>query len=157
MKFLKQSKFHLIGMALTLGFAPLALAQTPTDSTSPTTAIDGLWMVESGNGKVEVKDCGDGTPCGTLVWINKANGKSDVDINNSDPALKDRPLIGSAVFWGFKQKGDKWKSGQIYDAESGKTYKSKIKLNEEGELEVKGCVGPICKTQTWVRTTLGET
>lgn len=152
---LLQSKLNLLIMAsLTLSFAPFVSAQGAEDSATQSLKINGLWLVESGNGKVEIKDCGDGTPCGTLVWVNKANGKSDVDINNLDPDLKGRPLVGSAVFWGFKKKGDGWKSGKIYDAESGKTYKSKIKLGDDGKLNVKGCVGPICKSQTWVRTTL---
>ncbi|MEP6341979.1 MAG: DUF2147 domain-containing protein [Maricaulaceae bacterium] len=154
MKLLQYKLTILIMSSLTLSFAPLASTQTSEDPTTQSLKINGLWLVESGNGKVEIKDCGDGTPCGTLVWINKANGKSDVDINNVDPDFQGRPLLGSAVFWGFKKKGEGWKSGKIYDAESGKTYKSKIKLNDEGELKVKGCVGPICKSQIWVRTTL---
>ena len=150
-----QSKInHLIVASLIVWMAPLAMGQTSETSTVSAQNMDGIWLVESGNGKVEIKDCGDGTPCGTLVWINKANGKGDLDINNADAALRQRPLLGSAVFWGFKKKGNGWKSGKIYDAESGKTYKSKIKLNEDGSLLVKGCVGPICKSQIWIRTTL---
>ena len=156
MKILRHSKSYLFTAALTFGFAPLAMAQIAetTNGFTSSSNIHGLWLVESGNGKVEINDCGDGTPCATLVWINKANGTGDLDINNADPALRQRPLLGTAVFWGFKKKGEGWKSGQIYDAESGKTYKSKIKLSEDGTLKVKGCVGPICKSQIWVRTTL---
>ena len=83
-----------LSVALILSFAPLALAQVP-DDTKDASNIHGLWLVESGNGKVEINDCGDGTPCATLVWINKANGKGDLDINNAcllytSPSPRDR-------------------------------------------------------------------
>lgn len=113
--------------------------------------IYGIWITESANGKVEVKDCGDSTPCGTLIWVDESQAESAFDIRNSDPKLRTRPLIGSAVFWGFKSKGDKWKSGKIYDAESGKTYKSKMEMLDNGTLKVKGCIGPICQSQIWTR------
>lgn len=140
---------------LTLSASCLLLAFTATSQAEKAPFdIEGHWLVESGNGKVEVKDCGDGTPCGTLVWIDETQGDSYLDVNNSDPEMRDRPLIGSPVFWGFKKKGKKWTSGKIYDAEGGKTYKSKMSLTPDGELKVKGCVGPICKSQIWTRTQL---
>lgn len=144
-------KYFLLS-AMLLCFVSTALAneaEKPAGA-SVSLGINGVWRVESGNGQVEVKDCGDGTPCGTLIWINETHGSSTLDANNQDPSLRQRPLIGSPVFWGFKKKGDTWKSGYIYDAESGKTYKSKMKL-KNGDLIVKGCVGPICQSQSWVR------
>lgn len=111
--------------------------------------IIGTWLVEDGSGKVEISDCGDGTPCGALVWTDPAQGDNPIDANNPDPALRDRTLIGTPLFWGFERKKDKWSSGKIYDARSGKTYKSKLKLNEDGTLKVKGCIGPICQGEIW--------
>lgn len=131
-------------------FASL-LVFVPLQAHAASLNVDGIWAVESGNGKVEIKDCGDGTPCGTLVWIDMTKGDSVLDIKNADPELRDRPLIGSPVLWGFKPKGESWKSGQIYDAEGGKTYKSKMKLQKDGTLKVKGCVGPFCQSQIWTR------
>lgn len=110
--------------------------------------IAGTWWSEAKDAKVEVSDCGDGTPCGILVWTEDGN---PLDANNSDPDLRNIPLIGSKMFWGFKRKGDKWKSGKIYDARSGKTYKSKLSLNDDGILEVRGCVGFICQGEDWTR------
>ncbi len=117
----------------------------------PVMALDiaGTWFTSDGKAKVAVSDCGDGTPCGHLVWFDPSMGAETTDINNPDPDLQSRPLIGSPVFWGFKRKKDKWSSGHIYDAESGKTYKSKLRLTDEGRLVVKGCIGPICQKQVW--------
>jgi len=72
-----------------------------------------------------------------------------VDGNNPDPELADRPLVGVQMLHSFKEKSGRWKSGKIYNPENGKTYKSKLKLLENGDLEVKGCIGPICQGQIW--------
>ena len=135
----------IIFSALNLGLlvSQVALAQ-PLD-------IEGTWFTKNNEAKVLVSDCGDGTPCGKLVWFDPELGGETTDINNPNPALQSRPLLNSAVFWGFERRKEKWKSGKIYDAQSGKTYKSKLELKEDGSLKVKGCIGPICQGQTWVR------
>ncbi|GGX65712.1 hypothetical protein GCM10011309_14970 [Litorimonas cladophorae] len=58
------------------------------------------------------------------------------------------------MLWGFEEKSDKWSSGKIYDAESGKSYKSKLERQADGSLEVKGCIGPICQGQIWTEVKL---
>lgn len=116
--------------------------------------ISGTWAVEAGNAIVEITDCGNATPCGQIAWLEASDDAPLTDTQNPDPNLRDRPLIGSPLLWGYKAKDKKWKSGKIYDAESGKTYKSKLELLEDGTLKVKGCVGPICQSQVWTRTTL---
>lgn len=110
--------------------------------------VAGIWWTEDKGAKVEITDCGDGTPCGSLIWTEEEN---PLDGNNPDPALRDKPLIGAKMFWGFKAKKDKWTGGKIYDARSGKTYKSKLKLNEDGSLNLKGCIAFICQGETWTR------
>lgn len=123
---------------------------------SPAFAADGknvfgIWKVASGSALVEVKDCGDGTPCGNLVHISSADGATALDDMNPDPELAKKPLLGSRMLWGFKAKKNKWSGGRIYDAESGKDYKSKIELQDDGTLEIKGCIGPFCQSQTWTK------
>ena len=110
--------------------------------------VAGTW-VTAGGAHVEIGNCGDDTPCGELVWYKSDAGMTELDTLNPDPAMRENPLIGTMIVWGFEAKGDKWKSGKIYDAENGKLYKSKMSMNEDGTLKVKGCVGPICQSQTW--------
>jgi uncharacterized protein (DUF2147 family) len=50
---------------------------------------------------------------------------------------------------GFKRRTQDWRGGTIYDPEHGKTYDSRLKRRANGDLEVKGCIGPICQTQVW--------
>jgi len=113
--------------------------------------VIGLWLTADGAAHVDIADCGDGTPCGTVAWVDPAQGGGGYDDNNPDPELNGQSIVGSKMLWGFKAKNEKWGSGKIYDARDGKTYKSKLKLTEDGRLEVKGCVGPFCKTLEWSR------
>lgn len=111
--------------------------------------VYGTWKVESGSALVKIEDCGDGTPCGTLVFIDAPNAATILDDKNPDTALATKPLLGSRMLWGFEAKKSKWSGGRIYDAESGKDYTSKIQLKDDGTLEVKGCIGPFCQKQIW--------
>lgn len=115
-------------------------------------SVSGLWLTEAKTGHVEISDCGDGTPCGTLVWV-QTDQDVDIplDINNKDPELAKRPLIGIKILYGFTSKKSKWKGGKIYNAADGKTYGSSLKEIDANQLQVKGCVGPICQKQIWTR------
>lgn len=112
-------------------------------------AVYGKWLTESGSAHVEITDCGDGTPCGTVVHLTDPASAGKLDTNNQNPELAAKPIVGSRMLWGFEAKSSKWSGGRIYDAESGKDYKSKIRLLDDGTLEVKGCVSVACKKQIW--------
>lgn len=115
--------------------------------------VYGTWVVASGNAHVEITDCGDGTPCGTLAHLVDPSSAGALDDNNPDAELAKKPLVGSRMLWDFDEKKSKWSGGKIYDAQSGKTYKSKMQLQDDGTLEIKGCIGPFCQSQTWTRVT----
>lgn len=68
---------------------------------------------------------------------------------------KDQPIIGMTLLTGLRKTGDnEWTGGEILDPESGKLYKCKMSMAEEGKkLNVRGFIGIslIGRTQTWVR------
>ena len=73
-----------------------------------------------------------------------------LDVNNSDPALRSRSIVGLPLLRGFKPAGPgSWDKGTIYDPEGGETYRSKMRLLSVDRLEVAGCVLFICRRQTW--------
>ena len=114
----------------------------------------GLWLTEDGEAKIKVGACG-GAMCGTIAWLkepnDKATNKPKTDKNNGNASLRERPIIGSPVLLSMKADGaDKW-SGQLYNAEDGKTYSGNIAL-AGNTMKVQGCVAIICKTKTWTRT-----
>jgi len=115
--------------------------------------VYGTWLVNGGAAHVKIIDCGDGTPCGTISHLTRPGAEGALDDNNPDPELAKKPLLGSRMLWGFEAKKSKWSGGRIYDAQSGKDYKSKMQLQDDGTLEIKGCIGPFCQSQTWTPVT----
>lgn len=122
--------------------APMASVADPHD-------IYGLWLSEARDGHIEITDCGDGTPCGTLVWVDMDKAPTDRDERNRDASLRARPLIGVPVVWGYEHGEHGWKDGRIYNPEDGKTFRSSVRRLGDGTLSVKGCLGPLCRTNIW--------
>lgn len=118
---------------------------------------DGIWLTQAGDAKVRVARCGGGL-CGTVAWlrepIDSATGKPQVDDKNENPSLRSRPMIGLPMFIGMRGEGpNKW-SGRIYNADDGKTYASTVTLQDDDRLEVQGCVGVLCGSEIWSRSSL---
>ena len=116
----------------------------------------GVWLTQTGTSRVRVADCG-GALCGTIVWLKEPNdpetGKPKTDKNNSDASKRSRPLIGVQIVLGMKPAGDgKW-SGQVYNAEDGKTYSGNLTFSGGNSLQLQGCAlgGLVCKGQNWTK------
>ena len=127
-------------------------------STSPAVAVDlvGNWLTENGRSRVRIADCG-GALCGTIVWLKEPTdpdtGKPKTDKNNADAGKRGRPLVGVPIVLSMKPSGaDKW-TGQVYNAEDGKTYSGTLTAQGPNALKLEGCAlgGLICKGQTWTR------
>lgn len=129
--------------------ASLALLALPTSASADTFDVYGLWLTQAKDAHIEVTDCGDGTPCGALVWVDPISTESQHDIRNADNEQRGRPLIGVPIVWGYARGLKGWRSGHIYNPEYGKTYASSMRLQKDGTLKVKGCLGPICITNIW--------
>ncbi|USG59472.1 DUF2147 domain-containing protein [Sneathiella marina] len=114
--------------------------------------VTGTWSTVEGKSHVKIEPCGDKF-CGKIVWLkepNNAEGKPKKDINNTDEALRGRPILGMELLNGFSPESKtEWDDGTIYNPEDGKTYSSTLTIAKSGELEVEGCVLFICKTQVW--------
>jgi uncharacterized protein (DUF2147 family) len=130
-----------------LALATLALA-SPLLAAQP---VDGRWLTEDRDAVITIGDCGK-TKCGkiTRFLVAPPQGVDQRDVNNSNPKLRNRKLLGMPVLTGFTEDGDEWR-GQIYDPKSGKSYRSVIRRVNGSTLEVKGCIGPFCQSQTWKR------
>ena len=119
--------------------------------------VGGVWLTQAGDAKVRVGRCGGGL-CGTVVWlrepIDSATGKPQVDDKNENPALRNRLIVGIPLFIGMRAAGpNKW-SGRIYNADDGKTYASTVTYQDGDKLDVQGCVGSLCGSETWSRSNL---
>ncbi len=126
-------------IAAVLLVAGPALAATP---------IAGRYVTEDGSGVIEIGRCGQ-TVCGKLVRILKSEpGAPKTDVNNSDAALRSRPILGIPILSGFTDAGSDWR-GRIYDPRNGKSYKSIVSRQANGSLKVQGCIAIFCQTQVW--------
>jgi uncharacterized protein (DUF2147 family) len=138
-------------LALTFwSLVAVAMTSIPVRAGDPT----GMWLSQDGDVKIKVSNCGSAI-CGNIAWLkepNDKNGKPKTDANNPDASKRGRPIMGSAVILPMKADGaDKW-SGQVYNAEDGKTYSGSFALAGATKADLKGCVAIICKTKTWTRT-----
>ena len=143
-----------IGLSLAAAVVSVLCLATPAAFCAD---VGGVWLTQAGDAKVRVGRCGAGL-CGTVVWlrepIDSATGKPQVDDKNENPALRNRRIIGTPLFIGMRAAGpNKW-SGRIYNADDGKTYASTVTYQDGDKLDVQGCVGSLCGSETWSRSNL---
>jgi uncharacterized protein (DUF2147 family) len=142
-------------MVRPLSLAALAVA---TMVLTPGAALaadpNGIWLSADGDVKMKVAPCG-GAICSTVSWLKSPNdeaGKPKFDKNNPDAAKRSRPIVGSQIIVGMKPDGANSWSGQIYNAEDGKTYSGSFTLTGANSAEIKGCLAIFCKTKAWARS-----
>jgi uncharacterized protein (DUF2147 family) len=134
-------------------FALLAAVAIPGSALAAD--ANGTWLTQGGLSRIKIADCS-GALCGGIVWLKEPNdeaGKPKTDKNNPDAAKKTKPLIGTLIVLGMKPSGaGKW-TGQVYNAEDGKTYSGNITMTGDNSLQLQGCAlgGLLCKSQTWTR------
>ncbi len=130
----------------------LLVAATPVGAQDLTPV--GVWLHPNGRIRVAIAPCGDRL-CGKLVWFrrpNDAEGLPLVDIKNSNPALRTRPLLGLTILRGLRRKGARsWGDGRIYNPDEGVDYRAQMTIAEDGNLHVRAYVlTPILgKTFVW--------
>ena len=125
--------------------------------------IVGLWNTEKKDAKIEIFKCG-AKYCGKIAWLKEpvypadskdgAPGTPILDLNNPDPEMRKRPLIGVSILIDFSFSGDNlWKDGKIYNADNGKLYSGKLTLISPDQLNVRGFIGiPLLGgSTTWTR------
>lgn len=113
----------------------------------------GIWRLQDGRVTVKVGSCGTNL-CGFVTALSEPldkQGKPKVDHENPNPALRSRPVVGLQILSGMKPDGENRWRGTIYNADDGRTYSSYMRLKENGLMQVKGCVGPFCKTMNFQR------
>jgi uncharacterized protein (DUF2147 family) len=118
----------------------------------------GNWLTEDGKATVRIANCG-GALCGTVVSLKEPTdpdtGRPKTDKNNADSSLRSRPMVGVQIVLGMKPSGtaNKW-TGQVYNAEDGKTYSGSLTLQDANTIRLEGCIlgGLVCKGSKWTRS-----
>ena len=100
--------------------------------------------------QVQIKPCGEGM-CGRIVRL---PDESVYDLQNPEPRLRARPVLGIQIFNSIRRSGvDGWK-GYLYVPESGYTYVSRLRSLNRGQIQVSTCgpLGFFCSSEIWTRT-----
>lgn len=127
-------------------------------SLGPAFAADprGTWLTEAGTARIFITNCGTEL-CGTISWmkdpIDPETHVQRLDKLNADAHKRRRPLMGVTIVLGMKpSSAEKW-SGEVYNAEDGKTYTGSLTMVSAYARKLEGCAlgGLICKSQTWTR------
>ena len=130
--------------------ASVLFVSVPAAAAAPD--VTGLWLTDDGKGVVEVAPCGRNM-CGKIVRVlDRRPGIPTTDVENPDPARRNRPIVGLQVLSGFKPGTNQWEGGQAYDPKKGSSYRSSMRLNRDGSLRITGCVLVICQSVRWTRT-----
>jgi len=121
--------------------ALLTIALTFAATTAMADPVEGVWKTQVDDGAyayVTMKPCG-GAICGTISRTFNDTGEYK------------SANIGKNLVWDMKPAGSgNYGDGKIWQPSTNKVYKSKMALSGN-TLKVSGCVGPICKKQTWSR------
>jgi uncharacterized protein (DUF2147 family) len=126
-----------------LGAAAL-LSATPAMAAAP---IAGKWMTAEKDSIIEIAPCGTNM-CGKISKFMIPVEGPPFDRHNPNPAMRNRPLLGLPILLALKDGGKQWE-GNIYDPKKGKTYKSKVYMNPNGTMTVKGCIAFFCQGFVW--------
>jgi uncharacterized protein (DUF2147 family) len=134
----------------------LFIASISTYAQSEGDKILGGWLSENKDGKIEVYKSGE-KYYGKLVWgktMYEADGKtSRKDEKNDDEKLRGRNLKDLVILTDFTYDDGQYKSGKIYDPQSGNTYSCNMKIKDD-KLAIRGYVGISLfgRSSSWTRT-----
>ena len=142
------ARTHALAAAFLL--AAIATGAAKAADANPDAAL-GRWLTRENAGVVEVSKCGGGL-CGVVVTSDRIRAEPSLkDARNKDPALRNRPIKGLALFQEMKGGPQLWR-GRVYNPADGGTYAGSIRVADENTLKLQGCiVWPLCKTETWTR------
>jgi uncharacterized protein (DUF2147 family) len=98
-------------------------------------AIIGLYFSPKKDAKIEIYQQGD-RYFGKFIWLEIG----DKDINNPDPKLRSRELLGMTFIQNFRYDDEEYTDGKIYDPQTGETYDCIMWLEGEN-LMLRGFIG----------------
>lgn len=91
---------------------------------------------------------------GKIVYLYPREGRPEnAKCTECKDDRKNKPLMGLQIVRNLEKDGDDWGGGTIVDPETGKVYTVKMWLEDDNSnsLKVRGYIGPLYRTQTWVR------
>ena len=119
----------------------LCLLTTGFHVISPAERLVGVWESEEKNLLIQITKEED-LYVGTMTWFQcrtETIMQTTVDVENPDPKLTSRKLLGLKLVEKLSYEGDNvWGGGKIYDPNSGNTYDARIQLIDSNKAVVRG-------------------
>jgi uncharacterized protein (DUF2147 family) len=139
--------------ALAIGLALSVLVALPGYTQQNAAAHAGLagrWITQSGNFEIDIAPCGTAF-CGKVVKVLANTSMSAMGSNTSGPDTQ--AAMGMTILMGLQETDAGKYSGEIYNRENGKTYRTNVSPVAPDQLSVHSYVGlPLFgKTQIWLR------
>jgi uncharacterized protein (DUF2147 family) len=134
--------YQNITKSLALGIALfLCLGTTGFNVITPAERLVGVWESEEKNLLVQITK-EKGHYVGTMTFFlcpTETIMRTKIDVENPDPALVGRKLLGLKLLEKLSYEGDNvWGGGKIYDPNSGRTYEARIQLITSNSVVVRG-------------------
>ena len=109
--------------------------------------IEGSWLTENGGGVIDIEPCGS-LHCGRIVGLAAASSGTPLpkDVNGN-------PRCGLEIIHGLAETGPGEWTGKITNPEDGQTYSSRLSVDDDGRLHLRGyvLVPLLGQTQIWTR------
>ncbi len=128
-----------------LAVLALLLAAGVGQTQSPPTDVTGLWIDHTGQGAVEIAQCG-ARICGRVVWLKNPEHRSK----------SGKRICGTQVLGDLQPRPNSaWEDGWIYNPEDEERFSAALKLQNANTLTVLGYLGfkLLGETFTWRRST----
>ena len=113
----------------------------------------GTWLTQQADAHIRVAKCGKAL-CGTVAWLRDAvdpkTGQAPLDDKNPNVSLRTRKILGIRIFAMEEDSTGSW-TGGIYNSDDGQTYRGRLAPRGDNELEVQGCAGALCGSESWTR------
>ena len=131
----------------------LADEAMPLATKYPPEAIVGEWLTQKEAnrppGRMRFARANDGTYSAVVAWSSDPRK----DVNNKDPKLRDRSVVGIVLIWNLHYDDGEYVDGYVYNPEDGGTYRLKAAVLTPENLEIRGYMGiPLLgESKIWTR------
>lgn len=116
-------------------------------------ALLGNWINEEKNVHIQIYKKNNSYH-GKIIWLQQAlnnDGKVIRDLNNPNPELRERSIIGIDIISDLKFKGDKWVDGKLYTPKKGKTVDCEVELVSNRVFQLNVSYGFFKTSKKWTR------
>jgi uncharacterized protein (DUF2147 family) len=140
-------------LALIAAAVTVAPSTSPAATKFPSDAILGEWCTQREENRpparIRFVRSDDGTFAGVVSW--SADPRKDV--NNKDPKLRDRSIVGMVLMWHLRYDDGEYVDGRLYNPEDGGTYRVKAEVLSQDSLRIHGYLGIslLGQDKTWSR------